>query len=150
MTSASDLRYFQTTWPRLIGLLLFAALMVAACLYHFREPDGFAAMLPDWVPLRLPIVYATAILELAIAVLVLVPATRGWTGLFAALYLVVIVVANVYAAARGIPAPGSDSASKTALWLRVAAQPLLVWWALWCTRYPSRDTSLKGPPRKAR
>ncbi|OXM13830.1 hypothetical protein CGZ75_20855 [Paenibacillus herberti] len=132
----------------MIGLILFAVLMTSACVYHFREPDGFAAMLPDWVPLRLEIIYATAILELVIAILILIPATRGWTGLFTALYLVLIFPANLYAAAKGIPAPGSESASYTALWLRAAAQPLLIWWVLWCTRYPSRDTSLKGPPKR--
>ncbi|ASS69438.1 hypothetical protein CIC07_21875 [Paenibacillus sp. RUD330] len=111
--------------------------MVSACLFHLREPEGFASMLPDRVPLRVPIIYATAVLEAAIAVLLLFPATRGWTGMATALYLILIFPANIYAAAQGIPFPGSEHTSSAALWLRLLAQPPLIWWVLWCSRHPS-------------
>ncbi len=131
----------RTVWPRLVGLILFAILMFSACLFHLREPEGFASMLPDWVPLRVPIIYATTVLEAAIAVLLLLPATRGWTRMATALYLILIFPANIYAAAQGIPFPGSEYTSSTALWLRLLAQPLLIWWVLLCSRYPSRGSS---------
>ncbi|GBF75781.1 hypothetical protein PA598K_04213 [Paenibacillus sp. 598K] len=128
------MRLLQTTWPRAIGLLLFAGLFIAACLYHFREADGFAAMLPDFVPLRLQIVYATGILELILAILLLLPQTRRRAGIWTAIYLVLIFPANIYAAMYGIPAPGQDETSQSALWIRLLFQPLLVWWVLWASR----------------
>lgn len=127
------MRLLQTTWPRAIGLLLFAGLFIAACLYHFREADGFAAMLPDFVPLRLQIVYATGILELILAILLLLPRTRRRAGIWTAIYLVLIFPANIYAAIYGIPAPGQDETSQSALWIRLLFQPLLVWWVLWAS-----------------
>ncbi|WP_049869056.1 MULTISPECIES: DoxX family protein [Paenibacillus] len=145
MPSPSLSKAHRTTWPRLVGLILFAILMISACLYHLREPEGFASMLPGWVPLRVPIIYATAVLEAAIAVLLLLPAARGWTGRVAALYLILIFPANIYAAAQGIPFPGTEHTSPAALWLRLAFQPLLVWWVLWCSRYPFPGSSRTAP-----
>ncbi|WP_020620276.1 DoxX family protein [Paenibacillus daejeonensis] len=128
------MRLLQTTVPRAIGLILFAGLFVAACLYHFREAEGFAAMLPDFVPLRLELVYATGILELILAILLLIPATRRRAGNWTAIYLVLIFPANIYAAFYGIPAPGQTETSQTALWIRLLFQPLLIWWVIWASR----------------
>ncbi|WP_213651613.1 hypothetical protein [Paenibacillus sp. J23TS9] len=43
--------------------MIFALFFAAACVFHFLEADGFAQMLPDFVPLRLPMIYATGVLE---------------------------------------------------------------------------------------
>lgn len=117
-----------------VGRVIFALLFVGACVFHFIEAQGFANMLPDFVPYRLFIIYATAILEFALAVLLLIPSTSRRTGVWTAIYLVLIFPANIYAAIFHIPAPGSDYTSPVALWVRLIFQPLLIWWVLWCTR----------------
>jgi uncharacterized membrane protein len=43
---------------------------------HFLQTEAMAQMLPPWVPARVPLVYATGILELAIALGFFIPETR--------------------------------------------------------------------------
>ncbi|GKS12263.1 hypothetical protein YDYSY3_32630 [Paenibacillus chitinolyticus] len=54
--------------PKKIGIFLFSVFFAGACFYHFQEAEGFARMLPEFVPLRIPLIYATGILELVLAV----------------------------------------------------------------------------------
>ncbi|ANY65941.1 hypothetical protein BBD42_05275 [Paenibacillus sp. BIHB 4019] len=135
------MRQQRTTAARFIGCVLFALLFVAAGFYHFREAQGFAEMLPDFVPLRLEIIYATGIAEWIFALLLLVPAVRRQTGNWIVWYLVLIFPANIYAAIYGIPAPGSTDTSQAALWIRLLFQPLLIWWVWWATRLPNTRNS---------
>ncbi len=116
---------------RIIALVLFAFFFVFAGIAHFVQGEGFAAMLPDWVPLRLGLIYITGLLEITLAVLLLLPGTRKQARFWSAIYLIVIFPANVYAAIAGIPAPGQEEANQVLLWVRLLFQPLLIWWVLW-------------------
>ena len=129
----------KTTPFRAIGLFLIVLLLAAACIYHFRESQGFTDMMPSFIPWRTELVYITGILELVLALLILIPSTRRSSGIWTAFYLVLIFPANIYAALNGIPAPGQTETSQTALWARLLFQPLLIWWVIWCTKYPKKD-----------
>ncbi|MEJ8306109.1 hypothetical protein [Saccharibacillus sacchari] len=129
-------RYPPTTVPRTIGRILFALLFVAAGIYHFRETNGFAALLPDFVPLRREIVWASGVLEWILAALLFVPSIRKKTGIVISIYLILIFPANLYAAIFHIPAPGQTFTPPIALWLRLLAQPILIWWIWWATSVP--------------
>ena len=131
--------------PKKIGLALFSFLFIAAGIYHFAEPHGFANMLPEWVPFRMPLVYLTGILEFLLAALLLLPAVRRLAGTAAAWYLVLIFPANLYAAWAGIPAPGLEDTPKAALWIRLLFQPLLIWWVLWASDRAKTGKSLDIP-----
>src|SRR5688500_19021412 len=56
-----------------IGLVLVLLLTARA---HFFSPEALAAMLPPFVPARLPLVYVTGVLELALALGLALPPTR--------------------------------------------------------------------------
>lgn len=116
---------------RIAALVLFALFFIFAGVAHFMQGEGFATMLPEWVPFRLGIIYATGILEILLAILLLVPATRKQARFWTAVYLIAIFPANIYAAIAGIPAPGQEEANETLLWIRLLFQPLLIWWVLW-------------------
>ncbi|MBD2843719.1 hypothetical protein IDH44_00830 [Paenibacillus sp. IB182496] len=130
------MRSYRTTVPRAIALVLFSVFFAAACAYHFREAEGFAAMLPSFVPWRLEIVYVTGGVELLLAVLIQLPAFRRRAGNWTAIYLILIFPANIYAAIAGVPAPGQEETSAALLWGRLAFQPLIIWWVWWATRLP--------------
>ncbi|WP_226585270.1 hypothetical protein [Halobacillus litoralis] len=115
---------------RKIGLFLFAAAFFYAGITHFLYDHGFARMLPAWVPLKLEIVYITGITEWLLSLLLLFPQTRRAAGIATAAFLVIVLPANIYAAINGVPAPWSEEASQTALWIRPLFQPLLIWWVL--------------------
>lgn len=113
-----------------IGLYIFAASLFFAGITHFIYDHGYAAMIPDWMPIELEIVYMTGITEWLLSILLLFPQTRREAGLATALFLVVVLPANIYAAIYSMPAPWSESTNPVILWLRPLLQPLLIWWVL--------------------
>lgn len=119
---------------RRIALVLFALFFIFAGIAHFVQGEGFAAMIPEWVPFRLGLIYVTGVLEIVLAVLLLIPSTRNQARFWTAVYLIVIFPANIYAAIAGIPAPGQEEANELLLWIRLLFQPLLIWWVLWAAK----------------
>ncbi|MGY1680362.1 DoxX family protein [Geodermatophilus sp. SYSU D01176] len=59
-------------WP-------LAALMVGSGVTHFTRPDHFRGLVPPWLPARSAVVVASGLADIAVGVLVAVPATR-WAG----------------------------------------------------------------------
>ncbi|WP_226657107.1 DoxX family protein [Guptibacillus hwajinpoensis] len=119
---------------RRIGLVLFALFFIFAGIAHFVQGEGFAAMIPEWVPFRLGVIYVTGVLEIVLAILLLVPSTRKQARFWTAVYLILIFPANIYAAIAGVPAPGQEEANTMLLWIRLLFQPLLIWWVLWAAK----------------
>ncbi|WLR60425.1 DoxX family protein [Guptibacillus hwajinpoensis] len=116
---------------RMIALVLFAFFFIFAGSAHFLQGEGFAAMVPDWVPFKLSLIYLTGIIEIVLAILLLVPSTRKQARLWTVIYLIAVFPANIYAAIAGVPAPGQDEANQVLLWVRLLFQPLLIWWVFW-------------------
>ncbi|MBN8237010.1 hypothetical protein JF544_17270 [Halobacillus kuroshimensis] len=119
---------------RKIGLYIFAAALFYAGITHFIYDHGFARMLPQWVPLKLEIVYMSGITEWLLSLLLVFPQTRKAAGLATAVFLIAVLPANIYAAIYSIPAPWSEEASPAALWIRPLFQPVLIWWVLACSQ----------------
>ncbi len=119
--------------PRLrTGLrLALAASYFAAGIFHLRDPAIFVAIVPDWVPAPHATVIATGCCELLGAVALLGHRLRRAAGLMLALYAVCVYPANLKHAfshvAIGGRALGWDYHAP-----RLALQPVLVWWALFC------------------
>ena len=73
---------------------------------HFIQTAAMVQMLPAWVPGREPLVYATGVLELAIAV-ALFRARWRLAGAWAAVVaLIIFFPANIYAALHHVPFGG--------------------------------------------
>ena len=93
---------------------------------HFLRPRIYEAIVPDRLPAKRGLVYASGAAELAGSVGVLHPCTRTAAGWWLIATLIAVFPANVHMAVhaeryRGIPAP--------LLWLRLPVQALLVVWA---------------------
>ncbi|TGB01920.1 DoxX family protein [Halobacillus salinus] len=121
-----------------LGLYVFVIAFFFAGVTHFIYDHGFAAMLPGWVPLKLEIVYVSGIVEWLLALLLIFPQTRRAAGIATAIFLVLVVPANFYAAIYNIPAPWSEESNQTALWIRILFQPLLIWWVLAVSKESNR------------
>ena len=119
---------------KVVGRWSLAGVMGAAGVVHLTSADSFLPMLPPQLPARVPIVWATGAVELALAAgLVAAPARhRQRAGRALAIYLVAIFPANIYQAVAGTDAFGMTSS--TARWLRLLFQPLLIVWALRSTK----------------
>jgi uncharacterized membrane protein len=108
---------------RLLPLSLF---YLTAGTLHFLRPRVYEAMMPQGLPAKRELVYASGVAELAGAVGVLHPATRRPAGWWLIATLIAIFPANMQMALnaeryRAIPAP--------LLWLRLPLQALLIAWA---------------------
>lgn len=95
---------------------------------HFLYPTPFVAHLPPIVPGRVPIVYATGAIEIALGAALLTTRAPGRRAVAVAIawYLVVVFPGNLYVAAAGVPVYPSPWMA----WARLPLQPLLILWAL--------------------
>ena len=101
------------------GFFLLAGLL------HFLKPKPYVAIVPDALPRKREIVYASGVAELAGAAGVMVPRTRRAAGWWLIATLVAIFPANVNMAVnaeryRAVPAP--------LLWARLPLQGALIAW----------------------
>lgn len=99
---------------------------------HLATPGPFLAITPPWVPMPGAVVMATGMAEIAGAAGLIIPATRKAAGWGLALYALCVWPANFHHAFAGIAIGG-----ETLGWWyhapRLAAQPLIIWWALWAS-----------------
>ena len=130
------------------GRVALAAMLVLTGVAHFTSTDAMAQMVPPFLPGAVPIVYATGVLELAVASLLLVRLDRPmpWLGWGLAAFFLALLPANVYSAVTGT---GLGGYGPGYLWFRVPAQVLFIGWALMATgalrrRRPTSDAATKA------
>lgn len=109
-----------------------AALFAFTGTGHFTHTEQMSQMLPSWFPMRVPFVYATGILELAIAAGFLVPASRRLTGWVAAAMLLLFFPAYVYAALHRVQMAGYEW-GPAYLFVRAPLQIIIFAWIYWFT-----------------
>ncbi|MEZ5383388.1 MAG: hypothetical protein R2754_16520 [Microthrixaceae bacterium] len=109
-----------------------AAVLGFAGIAHFRQPEFFDPIVPDWMPgAPRTTTYVSGAVELAAAALVAVPRTRRFGGWFAAATFVAVFPANVQAALDGGMAElDPPMNSPAAAWLRLPLQLPLIAWAV--------------------
>jgi uncharacterized membrane protein len=97
---------------------------------HFLMTQAMADMLPPFVPGRVPLVYLTGLLEIALALGLALPATRRLAGLAAIAILVLFFPANVYAAFAQVEM-GGHAWGPVYLLIRAPLQAILIAWTWW-------------------
>ncbi len=108
-----------------------AALFTAAGIAHLAMPEPFVAITPDWVPWPRQVVLATGALELLGSMALMTRRYRRAAGIAFALYALAVWPANIKHAVEHIPLPPIPDS----WWYhgpRLALQPVIVWWALYC------------------
>jgi len=99
---------------------------------HLATPAPFLAITPAWVPAPAFVVAATGVAELAGAVGLTIPRLRRAAGWGLALYALCVWPANFHHALANV-AIGGETLSWWYHGPRLAAQPLIIWWALWAS-----------------
>jgi Predicted membrane protein len=123
----------RSATPLRTGLRWLLALAFGYAGYrHLATPAPFLAITPPWVPEPALVVAATGIAEICGAIGLLVPATRTIAGWALALYALCVWPANFYHAFAHVTI-GSTTLGWGYHAPRLAAQPLIVWWALWAS-----------------
>ena len=116
--------------------VVLGTFFVAAGTLHFVKTDAYAAIVPDTLPRRREIVYASGVAEIAGGLGVLVPRTRRGAGWWLIATLVAVFPANVNMA---VNADRFRSVPEPLLWLRLPIQAVLIAWTWWA--------ALRRPPR---
>jgi len=125
--SAIRQRTFDARGAAAIGL---GCLFIFTGVGHFIQTEPMVQMLPPWVPERVLLVYLTGVLEFAIAIGLLVPKTRRFTGYAAAAVFVSFFPLNIYAAINHIPM-GGHAWGPVYLLLRAPLQAIILFWVYW-------------------
>jgi uncharacterized membrane protein len=122
------------TWPdrRSVMRALMATFYTIAGVVHLVSPDSFLPIVPDWVPLPREVVLITGACELAGSIALMTKRWRRVAGWMLALYAICVFPANIKHAIDAIHLPPVPDS----WWYhgpRLAFQPVLVWWALYCS-----------------
>jgi uncharacterized membrane protein len=116
---------------RAIMRVVLAAFYAAAGALHLAAPDKLLAITPEIVPFAKQVILITGLCEIAGAAALLTRRWRWAAGVAFALYALLVWPANIKHAVEGIAIPGMP----TNWWYhapRLALQPVLMWWALYC------------------
>jgi uncharacterized membrane protein len=118
--------------PRAIMRWIMAAFYGIAGIGHLTVPGAFLPIVPEWVPFPREVILATGACELAGAAAMLTARWRYLAGIMLALYALCVWPANIKHAVEHIPLPHIPDS----WWYhgpRLAFQPVLIWWALFCS-----------------
>lgn len=108
---------------------------------HIVKTEGMVEMLPPWIPLRLPLVYLTGLLELLIGIALFFPKYQTDAAKLAILVFVVFFPANVYSAFNHVGL-GGHQWGPTYLLIRGPLQVFLILWSYFlCVRGPQNYDS---------
>jgi uncharacterized membrane protein len=108
-----------------------ASFYALAGIAHVVFTDKFLLIVPGWVPFPHAVVLLTGACEIAGATALATKRLRRLAGIAFALYAVCVLPANIKHAIEGIDVPPLPNS----WWYhgpRLAFQPVLVWWALFC------------------
>ena len=118
-----------------ILLYVMAAFYGTAGVMHFASPGFFVEIMPSYLPWHLELVYLSGAIEILLAVLLVVPATRGLAAWGTIALLIAVFPANLNMALNDIRPDGPFGPPTTlSLWLRLPMQLVLIAWAWWYTR----------------
>lgn len=109
------------------GLWVTGLLFVLAGALHFVIPKFYLAIVPEWLPSPLALVYASGVFEIIGGAGLLIPAVRTAAAIGLILLLLAVFPANIEMV-RLAHSRGASTVFLTALWLRLPLQPLLMWW----------------------
>lgn len=115
---------------QLSGRIAMAIMLSFTAIGHFAFIEGMTAMIPDFIPLKRELVYATGILEIALGIGLLIPKLKLNVGWILILFFIAILPANINASMENINYQTGelDGHGLDYLWFRI---PLQVFFIIW-------------------
>lgn len=112
-----------------------SAMLLLSALGHFIYVEGMTMMIPEVIPFKLSIVYATGVLEILFAVALFVPALKVFTAWTIVVFLILILPMNIYAAYYKVDISSAtyNGNGLNYLWFRIPLQLLFIFWAYFLT-----------------
>lgn len=128
------MRNIETTTVQNTLRIALGIFMIFAAVGHLtflrRE---FQAQVPDWVPLNKDlVVVASGVVELILGLaMIFLIGLKIWVGITLAIFYVLVFPGNIAQYVNHTDAFSLNS--DTARLIRLFFQPVLIFWALWCT-----------------
>ena len=124
----------------LAGRVLLAINMITVGIVHFVNPEPFLLIMPDYLPAHEAAVLVSGVFEVALGLALFVPKPelRVWVGWGLIALFLAVWPANIWMATENLSFPGTEP-NPTFNWVRVAFQPVLMWWAWAGTRPPRAE-----------
>lgn len=104
---------------------------VIAGAYHFVNVNFYSRMMPPYLPAHLFLIYLSGFFEIALGILLLIPKFSRFAAFGLIALLIAVFPANIFMAMNAEMFP---EFSRTALYLRLPLQIVLIAWAFWFTR----------------
>jgi uncharacterized membrane protein len=114
-------------------LWVMAAFYVVAGVLHFVATDAYLPLMPPWLPAHRALILLSGVAEVALGLLVLVPATRRLAAWGIVLLLLAVLPANLHVAIHDVPLFGATEGLGIWNWVRLPLQAVLMLWAWWYT-----------------
>jgi uncharacterized membrane protein len=111
---------------------VLAVFVIVTGVLHFARPEPFVAIVPDYLPYPLALVYVSGFFEILGGVGLFIPHLRraaAW-GLIA--LFIAVFPANIHMAIHKLPFMGE--VHPIANWVRLPFQFVLIAWAFWLTK----------------
>jgi uncharacterized membrane protein len=114
----------------LVGKCVFGVLFVAAGVMHFVSPGFYMKIMPPYLPFPRTLVLVSGGFEIALGILLLVPATSRWAAWGLIALLIAVFPANIYMYQHA----KEFGMRPLLLLMRLPLQGLLILWAFAYTR----------------
>lgn len=112
------------------GVMALSVMLIFSSLGHFMFPKGMAMMIPDFLPAKKTLVFATGLLEIIFAVLILFKKYCRITGLAIIIFLIAVLPTNILASVNHINYETGDYTGEGLpyLYFRIPLQMFYIVW----------------------
>ncbi len=131
------------TSPHTRAAIGIATMFLFTGIGHFAATGSMTQMIPAWVPAPREIVYASGVIEIVAALLILVPRLRRPVAWFLIALLAALLPVNVYAAFIQAPV-GGHAWGPVYLLLRIPLQAIIATWIWWFLLRASANGDFAG------
>lgn len=114
--------------------VLLSLLMISAGALHFINPAKFVAIVPDYLPAPLALVYVSGFFEILGGIGLQVKPVQRWAAWGLVALFIAVFPANVNMALHQLPF--GDTVYPIGNWLRLPLQLVLIYWAYCYTKSP--------------
>jgi len=114
----------------LSGRISFAFMLLFTAIGHFLFTNGMSKMIPEIIPNKIAVVYATGIIEIFFAIGILIPKFQNHVAIAIIAFLLLMLPANIKAASNNLNYQTGALNGKGFgyLWFRI---PLQIFFILW-------------------
>ncbi|RXM47219.1 hypothetical protein [Flavobacterium sp. YO12] len=135
LVSIFTLKFLTNQYDILMAARIAMCVMLCfTAIAHFVFTKGMVMMLPEKIPFRTELVYATGIIEIVLGICLLISSTKVYAGWILVVFFIFLLPANIYAAIKHIDYQnGTYNGNATSyLWFRIPLQIVFILWTFWC------------------